>query len=55
MDGFLLCFAKVKYGTAEAGDIGEGTNFERIKKNEQGRQKEGIGRNEARGTLFCVN
>lgn len=55
MDSFSLCFAKVKYGTVEGGDIGEGTNFEMIKKNEQGRKREGIGRNGARRTLFCVN
>lgn len=55
MGGFLLCFAKVKCGTVEGGDIGEGPNFERIKKNERGRKGEGIRRNGARRTLFCVN
>lgn len=55
MTDFLLCFAKVKCGTVEGGDIGEWTNFEIMKKNGQGRKREGIGRNGARRTLFCVN
>lgn len=55
MAGFLLCFAKVKCEIVEDGDIGEQTNFEIIKNNEQGRKREGIGRNGARRTLFCVN
>lgn len=42
-------------GLWKRGDIGDGTNFEMIKKNEQGRKREGIGRNGARRTLFCVN
>lgn len=55
MPGFLLRFAKVKCGTVEGGDIGEWTNFKIIKKNEDGRKRERIGRNGARRTLFCVN
>lgn len=55
MAGFLLCFAKVKCEIVEDGDIGEQTNFEIIKNNEQERKREGIGRNGARRTLFCVN
>lgn len=41
MGGFLLCFAKVKSGTVEGGDIGEGTSFESIKKiNRGGKERE---------------
>lgn len=55
MDDFFLYFTKVKCGTVEGGDIGKGTNFEVIQKNEQERKRKGIGRNGARRTLFCVN
>lgn len=36
-------------------DIGKGTNFEVIQKNEQGRKIKGMGRNGARRALFFVN
>ena len=56
INGWLFAvFCKGEMWDCGRGDIGEGTNFEMIKKNEQGRKREGIGRNGARRTLFCVN